>query len=124
MWMGLALRRRSRWLVVPLVVGIYLLAATAPAWWGGGAITPRTQNVLLGDRIRLVGSYVPKTRVAPGERELMEDWYFVDIPPDLAPGRYVFLTGMYDPKTVRNLPVQGGELLGGRIVVGEIEVTR
>ncbi len=172
-WGGVALRRRSRWLAVPLAIGIYLLVATAPAWWRGGAVIPREQNVLLGDRIRLVGSYIPRRQVAQGERawfalywfvlappqqrykvivhltdgqgntvangdtepwfyftpttrwqqgELMEDWYFVDVPPDLPPGRYLLLTGMYDPKTVKNLPVQGGRMVGGRVLVGEIEV--
>lgn len=173
-WMGEAIRRRSRWLVVPAVLAIYLATATAPAWLlGRGVIRPVSQNVLLGDRIRLVGSYVPRKKVRPGDRawfalywfvlappqkrykvivhladpkgntvanadtepwffftpttrwqqgEFMEDWYFVDVPKDVPPGRYVLLTGMYDPETMQNLPVQGGEMLGGRIVVGNIVV--
>lgn len=64
--------------------------------------------------------FTPTTRWQRGE--LMEDWYAVDVPDDLAPGRYVLLTGMYDAKTVRNLPVQGGTLLGGRILLGEVVV--
>ncbi len=173
-WLGVAVRRRSRWLVVPVLVAIYLAIATAPAWLlEQGTFQPAEQDVLLGDRIRLVGSYIPRAEARRGERawfalywfalappekrykvivhltdlqgntvangdtepwffftpttrwqqgELMEDWYFVDVPDDLPPGQYLLLTGMYDPETIQNLPAQGGRMLGGRIVVGELKV--
>ncbi len=175
LWVGWAVRARPRWLAVPALVGLYLLVAAAPAWTSArGPVVPTPQDVTLGESIHLVGSYIPRREVRPGERiwfalywfaaspprqrykvivhlaerdghtvangdtepwffftpttrwqqgELMEDWYAVDVPDDLAPGRYVLLTGMYEAETVQNLPVRGGTLVGGRILVGEVVVS-
>ncbi len=64
--------------------------------------------------------FTPTTRWQAGE--IMEDWYTVVVPADTPPGRYLLLTGLYPLQNVRNIPPQGGTLLGDRVVVGEIEV--
>ncbi len=173
-WGVTVFRRDRRLLIIPLLVGGFLVAATWPTWAGGaGTIRPAVQNVQVGDRIVLLGSYVPRTEVQPGERvwfvlywlalappqerykvivhlatpdgqpvavadtepgffftpttrwmqgEIMEDWYMVEVPPDLAPGEYLLLTGMYPLERVENLPLVGGRQVGGRVVVGKVRV--
>ena len=64
--------------------------------------------------------FTPTTRWEQGE--IVEDWYYVDVPPDLPEGTYLLLTGMYHLKTVQNLPMHGGTQVGGRILVGKIHV--
>jgi len=64
--------------------------------------------------------FTPTTRWEQGE--IMEDWYYVDVPPDLPPGTYLILTGMYHMDTVQNLPMQGGTQIGGRILVGKVHI--
>ncbi len=75
LWLGLALRRDRRWLAVPLLVGVYFLSATAPAWTSQTpGVEPRPRSVLLGDRIRLIGSRVITPEVRPGGRV----WFTLD----------------------------------------------
>ena len=176
LWIGWALRTRPRWLVTLALVGVYFLVATGPARvQGHGVILPDPQDVRFGDRVQLVGSYIPQSRLRAGERvwfalywfvlappqerykvivhltdqqgntiangdtepwffftpttrwqqgELMEDWYMVDIPADVPAGTYLLLTGLYRADTVENLPVTGGTLVAGRVLVGEIEVVQ
>ena len=64
--------------------------------------------------------FTPATRWQPGE--VMEDWLTLTVPPDAPPGRYRLLTGMYHPETVENLPISGGEQVGGRLLLAELEV--
>jgi len=174
-WLGWAIRRRSWLLWVPALIGLYLLVATMPAWRShADAIRPQPQDVQLGEDVRLIGSFIPRDQIRPGERvwfvlywlaqappqerykvivhltdeqgntvangdtepgfyftpttrweqgEIMEDWYYVDVPPDLPAGTYLLLTGMYHMDTIQNLPIQGGTQVGGRVLVGKVHIT-
>ncbi len=93
-WLVLVWRGWRRLLWVPALMALYLLVATAPAWAGGrGSITPQQQDILLGDRIRLVGSYVPKTTVRPGEQVWFSLYWLALAPPQ---ARYKVIVHMTD----------------------------
>lgn len=64
--------------------------------------------------------FTPTTRWQAGL--VMEDWMSLTVPADTPPGRYRLLTGMYHLETVENLPIVGGEQVGGRLLVAEVEV--
>ncbi len=174
-WLILAWRGDPRWMWVPILVGVFFLRATWPAWTGQAVTQHDVRHIRLGDRIRLVGSRVLTPRVHPGERvwftldwlalappqrrykvivhlcdaqghtlangdtepgffftpttrwmqgEIMQDWYSVEVPEDLPPGTYYVLTGMYDAETVRPLPIRGETRFAGRVLVGEVQVSR
>jgi hypothetical protein len=68
------------------------------------------------------GGYTPTTRWLPGE--LVPDRHYLNLPADLAPGRYRLWVAMYDFSTVRNLAVVSAEVptVGNRVLLGEVEV--
>jgi hypothetical protein len=46
-----------------------------------------------------------------------------DLPPDLSPGQYWLQTGVYDPDTMKRLPVlKGGEPIADRILLSPVGV--
>jgi hypothetical protein len=77
--------------------------------------------VAQGDSFPLAG-YSPTTRWEPGE--IIPDDHQLHLDESIPPGKYLLLAGMYDPETVKNLPVQGTAkvLPGDRVVLTEIEV--
>lgn len=173
-WLAGACRRHlTLALTLVLVISLLTLITAVAGVRARPSLDHDPQNVLVGDRVRLVGSKVLTKRVRPGERvwfaldwlalappqerykvivhledeqgrmwangdaepgffftpttrweqgEVMEDWYTVVVPRDAPPGKYRLLTGMYRLETVENLPLQGGTQVGGRVLVGEIEV--
>jgi len=68
------------------------------------------------------GGFTPTTRWLPGE--LVPDTHRLILPADLPPGRYGLWAGIYEYPAVRNLEVisAGGQVVDGRIFLGEIEV--
>jgi hypothetical protein len=68
------------------------------------------------------GGFTPTTRWLPGE--LVPDAHLLTLPTDLAPGRYLLWSGMYEHDTVRNLTVRSSEAptADNRVLLGEIEV--
>jgi len=68
------------------------------------------------------GGFTPTTRWLPGE--LVPDTHRLALPASLPPGRYALWAGMYEYQTVRNLEVVSaeGQVVAGRIFLGEIEV--
>jgi hypothetical protein len=68
------------------------------------------------------GGYTPATRWLPGE--LVPDRHDLNLPADLAPGRYRLWAAIYDFSTVRNLKVVSAEAPtdGNRVLLGEVEV--
>lgn len=68
------------------------------------------------------GSYTPTTRWMAGE--IVPDGHTLELPSDLAPGRYLLWGGMYEAETVRNLAVlsTATRAADDRVLLGEIEV--
>jgi 4-amino-4-deoxy-L-arabinose transferase-like glycosyltransferase len=63
---------------------------------------PGIAPVATGDSPPLEGRY-PTSLWARGE--VIQDWYTLALPPDLAPGRYPLLLGLYDPRDGSRLPL-------------------
>jgi hypothetical protein len=78
-------------------------------------------RVAQSDSFPILG-YSPTTRWEPGE--IIVDEHQVNLDENVAPGKYLLLTGIYHPETVQNLPVSGAAkvLPGDRVVLTEIEV--
>ncbi|MCS7222678.1 MAG: hypothetical protein RML36_08020 [Anaerolineae bacterium] len=64
-----------------------------------------------------VGGYRPTRTWAPGEP--IEDHLGVALPPDLTPGDYTVILGMYDPVTGERLPASTG---GDFVTLGQVTV--
>lgn len=59
----------------------------------------------------------PTTTWLPGE--ILTDPYSLSLPPDLSPGRYRLITGLYDPASGARLPVSSG---GDFVELGQVTV--
>ncbi len=65
----------------------------------GGAVVAQADRPPLG-------GFFPTSHWRPGL--LLEDRIVLELPPDLPPGRYGLLVGLYDPVTLQRLPLTGG----------------
>ena len=58
--------------------------------------------------------------------ELIDDRYAILLPPDMRPGSYVVLAGLYDPNTFARLPAlraDGSQFPNDAFVLGNVKVT-
>ncbi len=91
------------------MIFVHLLDESGRAWWQV-------------DRPGQDG-YRPTQSWRPGEK--LRDNYWLEIPPNLPPGQYQLVAGMYSLETLERLPLRGvdGEVTGDRLLLGDITIS-
>lgn len=69
-----------------------------------------------------LANFYPTSAWQPGE--ILNDSHQVDLPADLAPGRYLLVAGLVDPQTGERLPVEdgAGQDSGNEVKIAELQV--